>query len=190
MTLSFSTKFPDKSPTFFVEKIWKGFDVYNNVPDDGYNAFFESGLMYDKYDFCKDALIDNPPKIHTIRADPKNRWREGMDIHFVINNRTKNRFQFAPILKVQKIQTLSIRWDESEHFIGKLTPSVFIDGSLFYGLEGKFDVGIKQLAKNDGFESEEKFFQWFNDDFDGILIHWTLFFYSFNPELRLASSIS
>ena len=36
----------------------------------------------------------------------------------------------------------------------------------------------KTLAKNDGFENEEDFWQWFNEPFSGVIIHWTNFVYS------------
>ena len=53
--------------------------------------------------------INVKPKKHTIRKDEKDRWKVGNDIHFVINNRTKNRFQFAPITKVKSIQIIKIK---------------------------------------------------------------------------------
>jgi hypothetical protein len=31
----------------------------------------------------------------------------------------------------------------------------------------------EQLAINDGFETVEHFFRWFNEDFSGKIIHWT-----------------
>ena len=36
---------------------------------------------------------------------------------------------------------------------------------------------IEQLAKNDGFDSVQDFFNWFNEDFNGRIIHWTDFKY-------------
>lgn len=32
---------------------------------------------------------------------------------------------------------------------------------------------VLELAVNDGFDSDEMFFKWFDKDFDGWLIHWT-----------------
>ena len=32
---------------------------------------------------------------------------------------------------------------------------------------------LRELAKNDGFESVEDFFAYFNKDFKGKIIHWT-----------------
>jgi len=36
---------------------------------------------------------------------------------------------------------------------------------------------LKTLARNDGFESVDDFFKWFNADFQGKIIHWTDFKY-------------
>ena len=140
MTLSFSQKFPDKSPTLFVEKILSG------------------------------------SKIHTIRKDEKDRWKVGTNIHFVINNRTKNRFQFAPILPVKSIQKFRVSWDDG-------IVHIYIDDILFYtniGLHSRFIEFHKQMqkfAENDGFSDIKSFLSWFNDDFDGKIIHWTDSYY-------------
>ena len=32
---------------------------------------------------------------------------------------------------------------------------------------------IKILSLNDGFDSVQQFFKWFNKDFEGKIIHWT-----------------
>ena len=45
--------------------------------------------------------------------------------------------------------------------------TVKVDGELL----GKSQ--IKELALNDGFASQEDFFDWFKQDFTGKIIHWT-----------------
>lgn len=118
------------------------------------------------------------PKIHTIREDKNNRWKAGMDIHMVINNRTKNRFQFAPVVKcvsVQEIEIDSYESDIKSHFtyskhLGNYRYKVFrvwIDGKMRPIRE------LEKLAINDGFDSAEDFFKYFNKDFKGKLIHWS-----------------
>ena len=32
---------------------------------------------------------------------------------------------------------------------------------------------MKDLARNDGFDSIQAFFEWFKEDFEGKIIHWT-----------------
>jgi len=144
MTLSFR-EFIGGRPTFFPEKILQGIDNGN-----------EYNLHHCRF-----------PKIHTIRADPKKRWRVGMDIHFVIKNRTPQRYQFAPVMKVLAIQQIEIEW------INGTKPCVVIDGGHFYNPIVGIDEGMIHLAINDGFDSLEKFFEYFRTDFTGIIIHWT-----------------
>ena len=155
MTLGFSTTINNK-PTYFVEKIWTslGYDIQTAKIRD---------MIFD----CPIWFNPEPmkPKKHTIRKDEKDRWKVGNDIHFVINNRTKNRFQFAPITKVKSIQKIEIviRGVKNERPI-----NVYIDGKII-GLGN----GLEELAINDGFDSLDEFYDYFKDGFVGKLIHWT-----------------
>lgn len=170
MTLSFSTQIAGK-PTHFVEKIWTAF----NLGEGEYQLdFVVRGWWIEKCDWSKaidrNILGEVGIKIHTIRADAKNRWRVGLPIHFVIHNRTPKRFQFAPILPVLSIQTIEIGWWDGQ-------PIVVIDQEYFYNPAVDIDRGMRTLAENDGFESVDAFFQYFNTDFSGKIIHWTNFKY-------------
>ena len=159
MTLSFKTKI-DGTPTYFVEKILNSL-ISRNTP--------KLDIAY--IDYCMNHTLANRfglmgEKIHTIRADNKNRWRTGQNIHFVINNRTKNRFQFAPLLPVKFIQAIDIFAETRQ---------------VYVGLNGTMNLlsseGVETLAKNDGFDSVDSFFKYFNEDFSGKIIHWTDFIY-------------
>lgn len=153
MTLSFSTHI-DGKPTCFVEKIWWGiFDVYGHL----YFDYFSKELNHRGISMTESM----PPKIHTIRADPKNRWRAGMNIHFVIHNRTPNRFQFAPVLPCISVQEIEIV-NDSEIEQGK---KIIVDG--------KHLTNCHQLVMNDGFDSIDDFWNYFGDYFRGKIIHWT-----------------
>lgn len=169
MTLAFSTKFPDGTPTYFINKIWNEIKMPQEYHDylQRYDEKFIGGW------FNSIEANSLPSKIHTIRRDKTNRWREGMDIHFVINNRTKDRFQFAPILKVKKIQTIEIQYLSLTKKPIDLKPIIWIDGYLFYDPATGIDKGIERLAINDGFDSVDKFFEWFSESFKGKIIHWT-----------------
>jgi len=103
------------------------------------------------------------PKLHTIREDKKNLWKAGNDIHFVINNRTPQRFQFAPVVKcvsTQRIEILHGLKSDKQAFVA-------VDGKTLHISD------IKRLAINDGFDSVDDFFAWFKEDFKGKIIHWT-----------------
>lgn len=106
-------------------------------------------------------------KIHTIRHDKPNRWKPGMLIHFAKGVRTKNyiNFQMGQCFSMQKI--------EIKYFLHGLgeNVTVSIDGRKLQQSE------VETLARNDGFDSFVDFFNWFNQDFEGKIIHWTDFRY-------------
>lgn len=158
MTLAFSQQIKGK-PTYFPEKIWAG--IKNREITIELGDYLRSPFSTGK------NILELKPKLHTIREDKKNRWRTGNKIHFVINNRTKNRLQFAPVLMVKTIQEIKITYDEDICEKECCEPCVFIDGkSIDYN-------DYERLAINDGFDSVKEFFEWFNEDFEGKIIHWT-----------------
>jgi hypothetical protein len=174
MILAFSEKINDK-PTFFIDKIWYGFLFRKD------NLFDESQKYHHKYiekfkenwDFESFHYTIKYEKIHTIRKDSSNRWKPGNDIHFTINVRTKKEFQFAPVLKCVTTQLIKIN-----HFSDVV--EIEIDNTKVLKAYHKgfnkiieYDFEIETLAKNDGFDSIEDFFQYFNEDFTGKIIHWT-----------------
>jgi len=108
-------------------------------------------------------LILSGSKIHTVRGDKHDRWQPGKIIHFVIGARTKNYNQFK-IGKCISTQFISIEKKEFGQEIG-------IDGQYLFPSE------MMTLAKNDGFDSIERFLDFFPGDFSGKIIHWTDFKY-------------
>lgn len=173
MTLSF-TQTIDGKPNYFIEKIWSSFpkardkSVLHNHYSNAHAKMF--GKEWDVEYKC---IVDgSTPKIHTIRFDPHNRWRAGMLIHPVINNRTLNRFQFAPTIPCRSVQRVDIKYSMHKILHGTKEikgVNVFIDG-----IELNSTEKITELAINDGFDSVEAFFAYFKDGItDGSLIHWT-----------------
>jgi len=171
MTLSFS-QIINKKPNYFVDKIWNGFIKNDLATISDYQNYRDT---YNN-DFNKDFgenLVCSKPKIHTIREDNNNRWKAGNDVHFVINNRSSNRFQFAPIIKCVSVQSIEIRsmlMTASEYSFISNEGVIFIveiDGKRLRRSE------IKSLAINDGFDTIQDFFSYFNKDFTGKLINWT-----------------
>lgn len=191
MILPFSTQLNGK-PTYFVEKILKGlYEYYCQDPNhvipnsNSYNwlkvisdCLYESGKKLG-YEYAEDILRKQDevcPKLHTIRKDEKNRWKAGVLIDFFINTRTKDMFRFAPQVPVVSTQKINIFWIQDQK--GNLTHSrlvqkrynwvdVIIDGFILEVEQ------IKELAQNDGFDTVEEFFAYFNHDFSGKIIHWT-----------------
>lgn len=182
MTLSFSTKWPAKmgelagQPNAFTNKIIKS--VWQHYPKEMSNFISNrSPEENEKFDrvtpFVALSIYQQEklnPKIHTLRTG--NRWKAGMKIHPVINNRTKDRFQFSPILEVKSVQEVMI--EHTSHSC--LSPMIYIhNGNNLYN-PLTYDE-METLAINDGFPSLEAFFQWFDKDFRGQIIHWADFKY-------------
>lgn len=175
MILPFSTQLNGK-PTYFVERIHKGIRAnYMLAPVD------PSVHYPPNYNFvAKDKL---PQKIHTIREDKKNRWKVGTNIDFFINCRQKDMFRFAPVVPVVSIQEVEIKYFLSGK---KKQITIFIDQKKYVCIDYTFGVNVTdfdkqkimlEFAKNDGFDSVEEFFKYFNEDFKGKIIHWTDFKY-------------
>lgn len=155
MILAFSTKINGKL-TYFVEKIHSGL-LQNNLLQG-----FDLGYSHH---FNIDILSSCQPKIHTIREDKNNRWKVDNNIDFFINARQKNMFRFAPVLPVVSTQKITIKRLEN-HSLFKVI-RVSVDGEFLNKNE------IKELAINDGFENTAEFFDYFNSNFEGKIIHWT-----------------
>ena len=172
MILSFSTQLHGK-PTYFVEKIWKGLkdEKYNQSikvenNEDQIRAFPVDTDIFNS-DFCY-------PKIHTIREDKKQKWKEGRTINFYINSRTKNATCFAPRIQVISIQSIEIKFISIWNSNGLYAqPFVKIDGKIIYDVAKNGKEEMLKLAYNDGFENIDAFFTYFNKDFTGKIIHWT-----------------
>jgi hypothetical protein len=178
MTLSFTQTIGGK-PNYFIEKIW---DSMLNI-----NHFNQQQLSqyqfdhFEQFGFHWDGqTMQHDPKLHTIREDKHDRWKAGMLIHPVINNRTPQRFQFAPVMKCVSVQSIEIKYTKSSSG----TPLIYIeiDRKCFGTLDSENNCKsvypamyerIQQLAINDGFDSVEAFLAYFSKDFTGKIIHWT-----------------
>lgn len=117
-------------------------------------------------------------KIHSIRYDPHNRWIIGRLIHMAYGVRTKLHNCFRDTEKCVSTQSIKI---DFETLRGKpIDIRIRIDDYEFYHWSKYHDYGffsMRELAKNDGFDSVEDFFKWFNTDFEGKIIHWTNYRY-------------
>jgi hypothetical protein len=166
MILGFSTQLKGK-PTYFVDKILIGIDKHLGV------FHTENFRKYYKKKFDSKPPININSKIHTIREDPKDRWKKGNKIDFFINVRKKDMFRFAPVLVVVSTQKFEIKYHTN-------TFLVYIDEKLFFFGNRDFTInefenyeGMLKLAHNDGFETIQDFCTYFNEDFTGKIIHWT-----------------
>lgn len=182
MNLNFKRIGPDGRGTNFAAKIWAG--LYSNESELGINAAAEFWKLHNREDLNTEGdgkiLI---PKIHTIRQDPKRRWKKGNKIHFQQWKGAPYRspvFQFGPVIPCTGTQEISFRWSRLSN-----TSRCFIeiDGKTIGGADYYHDqlvaadVAVLNLAKNDGFKTAEGLLEWFQEDFEGVIIHWTNFKY-------------
>ena len=183
MQIHFSQQFPWGDPTMFIPKVWKSLEQNSLASiDEYYRSLHEkkqeslSWYLNHQLPFGQ-TWFDMKEKPHTIRADKSDRWQPGKMIHFVVWTgkpyRSKT-LQFAPLLPCVSTQKIDIKYNRGGGV------NVFIDGKFFHyqtewGLE--WDATTKRnmelLAQNDGFDSVQDFFRWFNKDFIGKIIHWT-----------------
>lgn len=121
--------------------------------------------------FSKDSFVESIKsgiKIHTIRADESGRWKPGQKIHFWRRNprNTKgNPYPFGESI-CKSVQTIGIDPVAKKVEIG------------LNGIENELSIsGINLLAFQDGFNSVDEFWAWFNKPFYGKIIHWTEYMY-------------
>lgn len=175
MILPFSTQLNGK-PTYFVEKIHSGLAQNDLCTMRDFDLFTE--------DFDISVLAECNPKLHTIREDKNDRWTVGNKIHFFINCRQPDMFLFAPVLPVVRVQKVEIVWYNKKFINNEV--EIYIDSSFYAIAYFKNEIisyidnhvfsdenKLKELAQNDGFDTVEAFFEYFNEDFKGKIIHWT-----------------
>lgn len=117
-------------------------------------------------------------KIHTIREDSKDRWKPGKKIHFATGVRTKNYNNFL-LKSVIKVQGIHIIWSGTvmKILINGSCVCNFNTAAYHADYSGNGYKFLKRLAINDGFQSVEEFYKWFDKNFAGKIIHWTKYRY-------------
>ena len=124
----------------------------------------------------EEKILDGS-KIHTIREDPHNRWHQGRKAHHAHGVRTPNYRCFKEDV-CRGTQRIMIRYTNYR----KSRVYVFVGGKLVIRMsinrkDLDFNDFLNSLPRNDGFDSVDDFFKWFNKDFTGKIIHSTDFRY-------------
>lgn len=112
--------------------------------------------------------IQKGTKIHTIRKDEKNRFKQGVMIDFKQwSGRPyhSNNLSFKERLPVMEVQTIEI------YFIGRKINTIYVNDRYLMLND------IINIVKNDGFDSLEDFAEYFKTNFKGKIIHWTDYSY-------------
>lgn len=172
MNLSFSTHWKKDmpqnmagQPNYFPEKIINSLDLPLFKKMTYWDLICEKQVEHEW--LLLSDFLDIKPKKHTIRRDVNDRWKAGNDIHFYIYSRTKNQYQFAPVLKCLRVQKIEITEDDLICEQNCMEPTILIDNKPLSLDE------CEKLAVNDGFDNIQDFLAYFNEDFEGKLIHWT-----------------
>lgn len=183
MTLGFKQYFPwhtekNPAPTNFREKILFGAGYITDVQKTfhGIERKIVKETDIDAIEIHK--KMGAIGKIHTMREDPHNRWKAGRKIEMVyrgagykiLDHFNKGIPELGEMKEKQKVE---IKWVP---FIGAGGSFKTIDITIDGGRSLTTDQ-IMVLAANDGFDSIDDFFRWFNKDWSGYILHWTDFRY-------------
>lgn len=189
MVLGFKQQFPwatknSPAPTYFREKILHSVGLMR-----------EGGpiVKYDPNQFI--GVMGK--KIHTMRLDPRNRWKAGRKIEMVYRGagyKILDHFNkgIPELGNCKSTQQIRIAWsgDDSEDIIGVLSKAIGIQRKhLVIIVDGKevaeftfTDSAVgstdpQSIIKKDGFDDPFQFAKWFKKDWSGKIIHWTDFRY-------------
>ncbi len=150
MVLGFMAKFPNGQPTYFEEKL-------NLQP-----------MYVNEMYIGKGGNTRIVKKIHTIREDKSGRWKAGNSVQGYYYPRTSR------MKKIFDGECVSIQYIEIKYEQGLWeSPKIYVsrDNDNHYH-ELSIDE-MCRLAWNDGFENLSDFMSWFNEDFEGKIIHFT-----------------
>lgn len=181
------------TPTDFVLRIWDGL-LLNKLATQEEKEVWTKGLIsvWSEVVATDEGPRDNYAKIHTIRTDPHDRWKAGMPIHFVVNNRTPQRRQFAPVLPCVSTQKIRIEKELKNLNQAKGNKAwnikkfhIYIDGKPYKDpspIYGYNEDAVEYLSQNDGFLYDWQFMDWWPVGvFEGKIIHWTNLRYNADP---------
>lgn len=128
------------------------------------------------------------PKLHTLREDPHNRWKPGKAIHHATGVRTPSYNCFyhdkQGCKSVQQIQIINEEFKEIRiyrHLRDRYFTLYTNNPNHVKNLKQlpqykfiEFDKNLHQFIQNDGFDTPEQFWAWFNQPiWHGKIIHWT-----------------
>jgi len=165
MKLQFATFFPKRMPimgglpTDFKAKLWQGFAKMdlNNLNSSKYIEYLK------RLTPAEVALIGHVnPKLHTIRTDENDEIHPGVEIYFFDDLD----LIIAPPLECTHTQKIMIDRVGCTGF-WRMDVVVSIDGRVLQHWE------VLTLSRNEGFDSPDDFFEFFDKDCMKKIIHWT-----------------
>lgn len=131
-----------------------------------------------------EAKINTGLKIHSIREDKNNRWKADMSIQHAHGVRTKQYRCFKEDF-CRSIQSIEIKYPEKRDIFSFLVAERILEYDEYLYkrvqvlIDGRYvsERTVKEVARNDGFDSIIDFFRWFDKPFSGRIIHWTNYRY-------------
>jgi hypothetical protein len=133
----------------------------------GFKTHFPDGELT----YLEEQIIDGT-KIHSLREDPKGRWRKGRSIQMATGVRSKQYEQFNKGL--ERLETCTGIQHCSMTYHADEVLKILVDDRSLMPHE------IQDLIKNDGL-TRKHFVEWFfpkkNQEWSGKIIHWTNFRY-------------
>lgn len=178
MILPFKTKFPDGTPTYFINKIWLSRLLTDS--SEAIDEWFKFNELYKErfgtYFYKSDSMEQFQPKKTTIREDKSDRWKPGVIIDFFINSRTKDMFRFAPRIPIVSTQKIDIFWNTPFKCDFNSSSTIQTDNGYVVVYVDDRPIGrtiLNKIAINDGFDSLDDFLGFFNKAFRGKILHWT-----------------
>lgn len=162
MILGYKRVFPWGEPTYFREKI-----TLSTFYTPGTLIHFDvSGGVYEA------DKVPMYPKIHTMRADQKDRWKHSNLIHHAYGTRTKSYDCFLQ-MECTGTQQTEIKY-QGDFITIRISNKPYAKYPLRATNYHYRDIElVNELARNDGFIDAAQFFRWFKSDWSGKLIHWT-----------------
>ncbi len=109
------------------------------------------------------------PKHHAILTDTGHLWKSGTIIQIVYNDIIDSCYrQIIPDIRCISVQKIQIKYKPELSSI----PIVFINDKNICVSE------VETLAINEGFDNADMFYNHFNEDFSGRIVHWTGLLYA------------
>lgn len=154
--------------TWFSEKVVSCMHFKNKIGAE-INPFLQNRGPFIEYVIA----FEGDEKLHAIESGKK--YKAGDIAKPISVSPDGKEFQFAPELKIVSVQDIEISYDRKSdprwaHVViggvmGIIFPYLFINEYE--------NTSLEAIVENDGFESIDQFFQYFNEDFEGQILHFT-----------------
>jgi hypothetical protein len=169
MNIPFMQEFTWGDKTYFIEQLWNmcmNHNIFDIETSNKYHGFCNEIELYYDYEYS----FENE-KLHTIRHI-SDRFKPGIKVQPYIwtgKPYRSKQFYFMPQIELISKQKIEIKYIN----LNSDYPVIWIDNKIFLYFNSHDLKILEVLSKNDGFNSIEQFFKYFNKDFIGEIRHFT-----------------